>query len=497
MGYLLQQDVVTQDTLNKVVDEWRNVTVRPAYKDLGDMNPERLNRLLPLFDISFSRQLDIDFEKTYSALTKGQPEHAGSLRIIIYEIVFFLRTMMAWKRLNLKKDVSISNHPLLYHYRKLITKISGYLIKLEKLYKWLGADYSPHFWSIFEASLSSRVSPAFASLSRLFFANGYSFNEDSETERAAAIIWLQSIRDYCKKWMPINTEIAILIGENNYIVGDPYLDLYCGSLVFLKAINYLDELSGEFEQGSTNPQKEKAHDIPESVGGRKEGSWHTDENQLEDVIWEALFVKTWNAGLKTRITSYNFGNRTATKRMKDIPLLGAAHLYKALELNGLAKKYGEPGTKNAFYKTLQQQFGFRRQSLDDYMLLMNVVEDIDVAISNERLNDGYKNIGWEKTESGNSEDTSRVQGTKRIVTSNASYVWAVSLAQFRKEHREMYVLLGEDILSPSYTVEQPIDKYPNNNIDKMIKTTQWLSGELLRQYNGFIGKKKVGAKNPL
>ena len=493
LGYLLKQEDVSKESLASLVADWRTSTPNPEYGDITEIKTQELNRLLPVLDIRVERNVEPEPERVFSALSKEDPDHSGALYVIIFDIALFYYTMMTWRQKKLWRYVGLSNHPMLYKCRRQIRKISSYLYYTDKYCRFMDnmtgqiEDGKSFSWRYYSKGLRLNETSGWSNLLRLMFFDGHSFDENSESERASAILWLKGIREYCSEYETIPVEISWLIAENNIEVENPYFEFHCDGTSFSRAMDYLNDVVEESEVAPKNEGAISEREDDGQEGGRKEGTWRTPKNTLDDVIWEAIFAKIWNGGLKADVSSYYFANRTAKQRMKDITLLGAAHLYKALEQEGYAKKFGESGTKNAFYKTLHKTLQYRRQSLDEYMLLMDLIEEIDVAIENEHLNDRHKDIGWE--EKAKESDKSVVKGMKREMKGKAADIWAPSLAAFRKEHSTMYRLLGKDILLADYTVEREIEEYPDSNIHPMIKTSSWLRRELGRQYSELTRKK--------
>ena len=486
--YLLAKDTISMEALDQSVKEWRANVSEPNYDDnFGEKNYSLLETLLPFMGIEEKYIENAEALNTLLSLSNNQAKAAGSLMIVIKDIVLFFRALNAWKELKIQRYVSNRSHPMLQLYRKRINGLAALLIGMKRV-KRMGGDFAGE---AIERIITRRLSnepTGMINLIRLFFLDGYSFDETSNNECTSALLWLTSIRDFCNSdnWDILVFEIINVIAERNLTTNDPYLDLLCGYHSYIKATDYLEDISEEYE---VKP-KEDVTTMEPNTGGRGNGTWHTERNELADAIWTAIFAKIWNGSLRKNIANYNLVYRSPKKVQKEIALLGAAHFYLALEKEGLAKEYENNGTKNSFWKTMQKAIDFRRQSLDNYMLLMYLIDQINDAIEQETFNDRHKDKGFEKTNNACEDATSQVAGKKRIVKGDASQIWAVELAKFRKEYPSMYSLLGEDILSANFTVEKELEYYEDNNINKMIKTNSNLRREIRRQYQDLMCRNK-------
>ena len=478
--YLLAKETISKDTMEQAVKEWRAAVSEPNYDvDFGGEDYNKLETLLPFLGIEEKYNKNPDAIKTLMALSKNQAKDAGSLMVVITDIVKFFRALKAWKELKIQRYVSRISHPILHLYRKKINSLAFILSKIDRMQRLSDEDTNSVFETILAIVLIKQPT-GFNELVRLFYLDGYTFDETSNKECASAVLWLTTIRDFCISdgWDKLVFDILNVIAERNLTTNDPYLDLICGYYSYIKATGYLEDISDEYE---VKPTEVLAPREP-NTGGREKGTWHSERNELDNAIWTAIFAKIWNGHLKQQIANYYFGDRSPKKVQKEISLLGVAHFYLALEKEGFAKKYGESGTKLSFWETMHNVIDFRRQSLDDYMLLMYLIDQINDVIEQESFNDKLKDKGFEKTDNACEDATSQVVGKMRIVKGDASQIWAVELAKFRKEHYSMYSLLGEDIISANFTVDKELNNYKYNNINKMIKTDSGLRREICRQH---------------
>ena len=476
--YLTQQSDVSKDALSKLLKEWRANKTETSFAEEVDLNTNNVNSLLPLFGIQEKYERNDEAISVIRTLSEQLPREAGSLTVVICDIVRWVRAIQMWGQLHLRRYVSRNYYPSLYQNRRKISGFARILSKMDRtIIRFDGCQQEAVEYMLRHLP---KWPEGAKNLLRLLYSDGYAFNKESNKERASAIVWLKSIIDYHEEhdWRELTWDILTLISERNIIISDPFLNYECEWLRYDLASGFLDEISNRFEENSP----ENSIPLETNTGGRGKGTWHTEQNGLEDAIWTAIFTKIWSGHLKQQIAYYYYGDRKPKKVQKEIALLGAAHIYLALEKEGFAKKYGDNGTKLTFWETLHSVIDFRRQSLDDYMLLMYLIDQINSTIEQETFNDRLKDRGFEKTDSACQDATTKVTGKMRIAKGDASQIWAVELAKFRKEHHNMYSLLGEDIISANFTIDKELEDYKYNNINKMIKTDLSLRREICRLY---------------
>ena len=104
--YLTQRSDVSKDALSKLLKEWRATKTETSFTEEVDLNTNNVNSLLPLFGIQEKYERNDEAISVIRTLSEQLPREAGSLTVVICDIVRWVRAIQMWRQLHLRRYVS-------------------------------------------------------------------------------------------------------------------------------------------------------------------------------------------------------------------------------------------------------------------------------------------------------------------------------------------------------------------------------------------------------